>query len=45
MEIVSVVASLRQDSWNHKLSRLAVALLRERGATVTAASLAWLAPV
>ncbi len=42
MEIVSIVASLRQDSWNHKLSRLAVELLRERGATVTAASLAGL---
>ena len=42
MEIVSIVASLRQDSWNHKLSRLALALLRERGVAVAEASLAGL---
>ena len=40
MEIVSIVASLRPDSWNHKLSTVAARLLRERGATVAAASLA-----
>ena len=39
MEIVSIVASLRPDSWNHKLSNIAARLLRERGATVAAASL------
>lgn len=40
MEIVSIVASLRPDSWNHKLSTVAARLLRERGATVADASLA-----
>ena len=40
MEIVSIVASLRQDSWNHKLSNLAARMLRERGVAVTEGSLA-----
>ncbi len=40
MKIVSIVGSLRQDSWNHKLSRLAIPMLQTRGAEVAEASLA-----
>lgn len=42
MKIVSIVGSLRQDSWNHKLSRLAIPMLQAKGAEVTEASLAGL---
>ncbi len=42
MKIVSIVGSLRQDSWNHKLSRLAIPMLQDQGAEVTEASLAGL---
>lgn len=42
MRIVSIVASLRQDSWNHRLSRAAIAMLQEKGAEVVEASLAGL---
>ena len=42
MKIVSIVGSLRQDSWNHKLSRLAIPMLQAQGAEVAEASLAGL---
>ncbi len=42
MKIVSIVGSLRQDSWNHKLSRAAANILRDRGVAVEEASLAGL---
>ncbi len=40
MRIVSIVGSLRQGSWNHKLSRPAIQLLQEQGVEVEEASLA-----
>ena len=42
MKIVSIVGSLRQDSWNHKLSRAATSILEARGVEVEEASLAGL---
>ncbi len=42
MKIVSMVGSLRRDSWNHKLSRQGVLMLRARGVDVEEASLAGL---
>ena len=42
MKIVSIVGSLRQDSWNHKLSRAGIGLLRDKGVEVGEASLAGL---
>ena len=40
MKIVSIVASLRQDSWNHRLARAAIAVLKAKGVAVEEASLA-----
>ena len=34
MKIVSIVGSLRQDSWNHKLTRVAVDILKGKGVEV-----------
>lgn len=42
MKIVSIVGSLRQDSWNHKLARLAGRVLETKGVDVEEASLAGL---
>ena len=42
MKIVSIVASLRPDSWNHKLARAAASVLQARGIEVGEASLAGL---
>ncbi len=39
MKIVSIVASLRQDSWNHRLARLAARVLETRGVAVEEANL------
>ena len=40
MKIVSIVGSLRQDSWNHRLSRAAINILKGKGVEVEEASLA-----
>lgn len=40
MKIVSIVGSLRQDSWNHKLTRAAVDILNGKGVEVVETSLA-----
>ena len=40
MKIVSIVGSLRQDSWNHRLARAAAKVLKEKGVDVEEASLA-----
>ena len=42
MKIVSIVGSLRQDSWNHRLSRAATEVLKSKGVEVEEASLAGL---
>ncbi len=42
MKVVSIVGSLRQDSWNHKLARVAASILAEQGVAVEWASLAGL---
>ena len=42
MKVVSIVGSLRQDSWNHKLTRVAVDILNSRGVEVEEVSLAGL---
>ena len=39
MKIVSIVGSLRQDSWNHRLSRAAIDILKGKGVAVEEASL------
>ncbi|MCY4365031.1 MAG: NAD(P)H-dependent oxidoreductase [Chloroflexi bacterium] len=39
MKVVSIVGSLRQDSWNHKLTRAATDILRSKGVEVEEASL------
>ena len=40
MKVVSIVGSLRQDSWNHRLSRLAIEVLRQKGVETVELSLA-----
>ena len=40
MKIVTIVGSLRQDSWNHKLTRVAAGILRGKGIEVEETSLA-----
>ena len=42
MKIVTIVASLRQDSWNHRLSRAAIEVLKGKGVDVAEATLAGL---
>ena len=42
MKIVSIVGSLRQDSWNHRLARAAIEVLKGKGVDVEEASLAGL---
>jgi chromate reductase len=42
MKIVSIVGSLRQDSWNHRLARLAARVLETRGVEVEEGNLAGL---
>lgn len=42
MKVVSIVGSLRQDSWNHKLARAAAAILEAKGVAVQEGSLAGL---
>ncbi len=42
MRIVSIVGSLRSDSWNHKLARAAADMLRAQGVTVAEAGLSGL---
>ena len=39
MKIVSIVGSLRQNSWNHKLTRVATDILKSKGVEVEEASL------
>ena len=42
MKVVSIVGSLRQDSWNHRLTQVAIGILKGKGIEVEEASLAGL---